>query len=99
MKTFLDLLELLSTKGGSIVCSAALSEYMVRQAQASDRMCVNEDGIGYVWEPDMKRLPETEEEVKEFEKYYPLDIDLPEELKTLDWFYKRLKIDEQKKNN
>lgn len=99
MKTLNDLLELLSTKGGSIVCSASLREDMVRQAQASDRMYVDENGIGFIWEPYIGRLPETDEELKEFERWYPLEIEMPEKLKTLDWFFERLKIDKQKKNN
>lgn len=99
MKTLTDLLELLMTKGGSIVCSASLPEYMVRQAQASDRMYVDKNGIGFVWEPQMKLMPETDEELAEFEKWYPLEMELPDELKTLDWFYERKKINKQKKNN
>lgn len=99
MKTLTELLELLMTKGGSIVCSASLSEYMVRQAQASDRMYVDENGIGFVWEPAMKLFLETDEEWAEFEKWYPLEMELPEELKTMDWFFERQKINKQKKNN
>lgn len=65
MRTLIDLLELLITKGGSIVCSASLSECMVRQAKASDCMYVDENGIFFVWEPKMNLLPETKKELLE----------------------------------
>ena len=62
-------------------------------------MYVDENSLGYVWCPDLKGFPETEEEVELFEKWYPLDVPMPEELKTFDWFYKWRKIEQQKKNN
>lgn len=52
-------------------------------------MFVNEKSLGFVWMPKFEKFPETIEEVKQFEKWFPLDEDLPDELKTLDWFHKR----------
>lgn len=98
MATLKYLLELLSTYKGSIVSSASLSAEQIRQAQASGRIYVDENSLGYVWEPE-PGFPTTEEEVKLFEKWYPLEVEMPEELKTFDWYYKYKKIENQKKNN
>lgn len=99
MENVKELLNLLSTYGGEIVCTAALDTDNIKQAQASNRMYVDDDGIGFVWMPKLERLPETNEELKFFEKWFPLEMEVPEHLQNLDWFFKRLSIEKQKKNN
>ena len=75
------LLELLAQYKGSIVSTASLDVEQINQAKASGRMYVDENSLGYVWEPDIKRIPQTDEEVKFFERWYPLEVELPESLK------------------
>ena len=75
------LLELLAQHGGKIVSTAALSPEWIEQARASGRIYVDENSLGYVWEPNIDRFPETEEEVEWFEKWYPLPVEMPEHLK------------------
>lgn len=89
MTTIENLLELLALHGGSIVSTASLKPNEINQARASERMFVNENSLGFVWMPKIEWFPTTIEEVKQFEKWFPLDEELPDELKTLDWFYKR----------
>lgn len=92
LKTAEELLTLTTIFGGSIKCTSSIDNYELSQARASERMYVAEDGIGFVWIPEFKNgFPETVDEVKLFDKYYPLDIEPPDELKTLDWFHKRIK--------
>lgn len=64
----------LSKYGGKIVCTSVLTPFFIDQARASGRLFVQTDGIGYVWEPDINDFPATEEEVEEFEKWYPLPV-------------------------
>lgn len=74
-----DLLELLAQYKGTIVSTASLNTYEINQAKASNRLYVDEFGLGYVWLPNfqIRMCPQTEEEVEWFEKWYPLDIDIP----------------------
>lgn len=81
MEKIETLLELLAQHGGEIVCTASLNVEQINQARASGRMYVDANGIGFVWEPNLKRMPETDEEVEFFEKWYPLEVELPESLK------------------
>lgn len=76
------LLSHLAANGGEIVSTASLDTYNINQARASNRMYVNEAGLGFVWMPKAE-YPTTAEGVAEFEKWYPLDPELPESLKTL----------------
>lgn len=85
MTTMDNLLELLALHGGKIVSTASLAPEWIEQARASNRIYVNESGLSFVWEPDIKCFPETVEEVEWFEKWHPLKIELPEKLKSLDW--------------
>lgn len=74
VKTPNDLFELLVYSGGKIVSSNYLPTWEIQQAQASNRMFVDENGLGYVWIPTFKNpFPETVEEVQMFETCYPLD--------------------------
>ena len=83
------LLSLLAEYGGKIISSNDLHPDLIAQARASNRMFVDEDCLGYVWEPAFAgRFPETEKELELFERCYPLDIELPEELKNTDWIDK-----------
>jgi len=75
-----DLLELLSAHGGKIVSTGQLSLYDIEQAKASNRMYVDENCLGYVWIPDFQKFPENEDEVDLFEKWYPLEIEVPKNL-------------------
>lgn len=79
------LFSLLAQYGGEIVCSNNLSANDIAQARASERMYVDENSLGYVWIPTIKGFPETVEEVEYFERWYPLPVELPGSLKTLDW--------------
>lgn len=79
--TIETLLEFLSLHGGEIVSTSSLDTNSINQARASGRMYVDENSLGYVWIPDINKLPETDEEVMFFEKWYPLDVEMPEELK------------------
>lgn len=85
---FSKLFGYLAEYGGKIVCSNQLSTEWIKQAVASGRMYVDDNSIGYIWEPEIKNFPETEEEVLFLEKWYPLKFELPESLKTLDWLHK-----------
>lgn len=71
-----ELLEKLATEGGMIICTSVMDEEMINQSRASNRLWVNDDGIGYSWEPN-RLLPTTEEEVRLFEEYYPLPVETP----------------------
>ena len=79
------LLEKLRIEGGLIRSSNDFDELDIRQAQASDRMWVDENGYGFIWYPPMD-FPTTEEKLKEYEaldaKYFPLPDErpLPEKL-------------------
>lgn len=79
------LLNLLSLHGGEIVCTASLDTNDINQARASGRMSVTENNIGYVWIPDIRKFPETDEEVQFFEKWYPLDVEFPEKFLSPDY--------------
>lgn len=72
-KGLTDLLELLALHGGQIVSTASLSPFDIEQARAGNRMYVDQNSLGYVWEPKIDKMPETEEEVKQFEKWFPFD--------------------------
>jgi hypothetical protein len=82
MVTIEKLLELLALHGGKIVSTASLTSELIEQARASGRMFVDNNSLGYVWEPDIKQFPETEEEAEWLEKWYPLPVELPDDLKT-----------------
>jgi hypothetical protein len=99
MTTIKILLDLLAENGGEIVCTAALDVQDINQARASERMYVDENGIGFVWMPKFERMPQTVEEVKFFEKWWPLDVEMPEELKNPEWLFKALDERRQRKNN
>lgn len=87
MITIETLLELLTQYGGEIICTASLDVEQINQARASGRMYVNENSIGFVWMPDIKLLPTTEAEVEFFDKWFPLDVEMPEKFKTADFLF------------
>lgn len=76
--TIKKLLKLLAQHGGSIVSTASLPVDFINQARASNRLYVDNNGLGYVWEPTLLRIPQTDKEVELFEKWYPLEVELPE---------------------
>lgn len=75
------LLSLLAEYGGSIISSNDLHPDLIAQARESNRMYVDENSLGYVWEPPFAgRFPMTENEVALFERCYPIEVELPAEL-------------------
>lgn len=77
-----ELFDFLAKYGGKIVSTNDLNELEINQARASNRMYVDEDSLGYVWLPAFHgKFPETVTEVEIFEWCYPLEIELPENLK------------------
>ena len=75
------LLSLLAEHGGSIISSNDLHPDLIAQARASNRMYVDENSLGYIWEPPFAgRFPMTENEVALFERCYPIEVELPAEL-------------------
>lgn len=89
MKTLTELAEMLKEYGGSIVSTASLSAESINQARAAQRMYVDDEGFGFVWEPNCL-LPTSEEEVQLFEKWYPIPIEIPEYLKKPDFIFKAM---------
>ncbi len=87
LTTINDLLEYLSLYGGKIVSTESLDTQDTNQALASNRLYVNNKNLSFVWQPNITKLPETVEEVKFFERWYPLEVELPDKFKTLDWFF------------
>lgn len=51
-------------------------------------MYVDGNSLGFVWVPDISRLPETAEEVEFMEKWYPLSVELPDSLKDPSFLFK-----------
>lgn len=76
-----ELLSLLALHGGKIVSTASINPFDIKQAEASGRMYVDENSLGFVWEPDIKWFPKTTKEIKFMEKWYPLNYELPDSLK------------------
>ena len=75
-----ELFELLAMYGGKIVSTNNLDAEDIKQAKAANRMFVDENSLGYVWMPDILDFPETIEEVELFEKWFPLETEVPKEL-------------------
>ena len=85
------LFSLLAEYGGSIISSNDLPPDLIAQARASNRMYVDENSLGYVWEPPFAgRFPETENEVVLFDRCYPIEVEIPEDL-TYENLMKRIK--------
>lgn len=87
-----DLFKLLAEYGGTIESTGKMDEMNIKQARASGRMYVDQYGLGYVWMPgDFSNgaFPETVEEVELFEKWFPLEVELPEEMKDPNWLFTR----------
>lgn len=77
----IGLFSLLAEYGGSIISSNDLHPDLIAQARASNRMYVDENSLGYVWEPPFAgRFPMTEAEVELFERCYPIEVELPADL-------------------
>ena len=45
------LLSLLAQYGGKIIRSNELDAEVIAQARGNNRMCVDKNGLGYIWEP------------------------------------------------
>lgn len=90
MATIETLLEYLAQYGGQIISSNDLHPQWIEQARASNRMYVDDNSLGYVWEPNFKDgLPTTDEEVEQFQKWYPLPVPLPESLKDPSFLFEK----------
>ena len=78
-----NLFKLLAEYKGMIVSSSSLKSEEINQARASGRMYIDENSLGYVWIPDsdITNFPDTIERVKLFERWYPLNIEMPDSLK------------------
>jgi hypothetical protein len=100
MTTIETLLGYLAEHGGQIVSSSSLSPMWIEQARASNRMYVDENSLGYIWEPvfetnGIPRFPISDKEIELFEWCFPLDVPIPSELsdpeKVAKWLHKRIK--------
>lgn len=81
--TINTLLNYLAEYGGEIVSSNSLSSEWIEQARASGRLYVDENSLGYVWEPKFKDgFPTTEKEVELFDKWFPINYPIPEDIST-----------------
>jgi hypothetical protein len=88
------LFSLLARYGGSIISSNDLCADLINQARAAKRMFVDDNSLGYIWEPPFAgRFPETEKEVEMSEWCYPLEVKLPDELKNIDWIKRIIESD------
>lgn len=89
MATIETLLEYLAQYGGQIISSNDLHPQWIEQARASNRMYVDDNSLGYVWEPNLEYgLPTNDEELEQFKKWYPLPVPLPESLKEPHFLFK-----------
>jgi len=87
--TFFHLIDFVVKHGGKIVSSNDLPSELIAQARASNRMCVEANSLGYIWEPPIGgRIPGTEGEVKIFAGCYPPDVEVPSEAKMNEMFDK-----------
>lgn len=89
MVTIKNLLDLLAMHGGKIVSTASMEPVWIDQARASGRLYVDENSLGFVWDPPIDKLPENEKELEELEKWFPLQIELPDSLKDTSFLWKK----------
>lgn len=89
MPSIQELLDLLAKFGGQIVSTASLPIEFINQARWAGRMHVTEEGLGFVWEPPMTRIPQTDREVEMFEKWNSLSHPIPESLKDPSFLFNR----------
>lgn len=78
--TIQNLLDLAAQYGGSIVFADTLQPYEHDQAEASGRIATDPSGRKFIWTPDIEDFPENEDEVDFFERWYPLDMEVPDGL-------------------
>lgn len=95
--TINDLLALLAEYGGAIVSSNDEKPEWIEQARAGGRMYVDDNNLGYIWNPPLYDLPSTEHEAELFDKWFPLPIELPADLKDPEIFFKKLEARELNK--
>ena len=97
MKTTIeDLLLLLANYKGRIESTASLTVHDIEQAKVSNRLFVDEYSLGYVWSPD---FPKTDDEVEAFEKWYPLESEMPEELNNIQPILDKIDLINKSKQN
>lgn len=79
-RTIQHLLDLAIQYGGSIVSADTLQPYEHDQAEASGRIATNANGRKFIWTPDIEDFPENEDEVDFFDRWYPLEMEVPDGL-------------------
>lgn len=99
-----QLLEYLLIHGGKIICTSSLQPHWIEQARASNRMWVDENDYGFVWEPEFEHgdMPTTDKEVELFEWCYPLTVPMPESLSAenvMRYIQLRMLEEKQRENN
>ena len=76
-KLLQHLFDLAAQFGGSIVFADSLQSYEHDQAEASGRIATDANGRKFIWTPDIDDMPENEDEVDFFERWYPLEMEVP----------------------
>lgn len=73
------LLEFLAMHGGSIISSNDLPPELINQARASGRIYIDNNSLGYIWEPPFaSRFPTNEKELEMWDWCYPLPAEIPD---------------------
>ncbi len=85
------LLNSMKKYGGSIVLMTSLDLYDRNQARASSRIFTDKTQTSYIWNPPARLMPVTDEEIQDFERWYPLEVELPESLKSANFLFKKNK--------
>lgn len=80
MESIQHLLDLAAEYGGSIVFADSLQPYEHDQAEASGRIAADASGRKFIWTPDIEDFPENEDEVDFFDRWYPLEMEVPDGL-------------------
>ena len=81
------LLDNLSKYGGKIISTSQADVNDIQNAMASERMFIDDFGSGFIWQPTIDKFPQTEEEIENFDKWFPIPSELPESLKNLDFLF------------
>lgn len=79
-RTIQHLFDLAAQYGGSIVFAETLQPYEHDQAEASGRIATDVNGRKFIWTPDIEDFPENEDEADFFDRWYPLEMEVPEGL-------------------
>jgi len=80
MNTITHLIDLAVQYGGSIISADTLQPYELDQAEASNRLYSDANGHKLIWTPDIEDFPSNDDEVEFFERWYPLEMEVPDGL-------------------